>query len=87
VVLHRVCFLPIVALFLRFPQAGSEEGGRQLSPGRTTLRFSIMYTGDGLAFVVAYLVGGSNTLVTDAAGVVWHTASIAEAQPRLPSLR
>jgi amino acid permease len=39
-----------------------------------------MYAVTGLAFVVAYLSGGGNTLVTDAMGVVWHTRSIAEAE-------
>ena len=39
-----------------------------------------MYAVIGLAFVLAYLVGGSKTLVTDAAGVIWPTGSIAEAQ-------
>ena len=39
-----------------------------------------MYAAIGLALVVAYLVGGGNTLVTDAAGVVWRTGSIAEAE-------
>jgi hypothetical protein len=33
----------------------------------------------GLAFVLSYLVDRSNTLVNDAAGVVWQTRSIAEA--------
>jgi len=34
----------------------------------------------GLAYVVAYLSGSGDTLVTDAMGVVWHTRSIAEAE-------
>jgi len=39
-----------------------------------------MYAVTGLAFVVAYLSGSGNTLVTDAMGVVWQTGSIAEAE-------
>ncbi len=39
-----------------------------------------MYAVTGLGFVVAYLSDSSNTLVTDAMGVVWHTRSIAEAE-------
>jgi hypothetical protein len=34
----------------------------------------------GLTFVVNYLVGSTNTAITDAVGIVWQTRSIAEAE-------
>jgi glutaminase len=37
-----------------------------------------MYSVIGLTFVLNYVVNSSNTLVTDPAGVVWHTGSITE---------
>jgi hypothetical protein len=37
-----------------------------------------MYALMGLTPVLDFVVGGSNTQVTDAAGVVWQTRSIAE---------
>jgi hypothetical protein len=37
-----------------------------------------MYAVMGLTPVLTFVVGGSNTPVTDAAGVVWQTRSIAE---------
>jgi len=38
-----------------------------------------MYLVVGLTPVLTFLVGGTNSPVTDAAGVVWQTRSIAEA--------
>jgi hypothetical protein len=38
-----------------------------------------MYAVVGLTPVLTFLVGGSNSPVTDAAGVIWQTRSIAEA--------
>jgi hypothetical protein len=40
----------------------------------------ISYAVVGLTAVVSYLVFTGNTLVTDAAGVVWQTRSITEAE-------
>src|SRR5207237_7538546 len=40
----------------------------------------VMYAVIGLVIVVSYLVGSTNTAVTDAAGIVWQTRSIAEAE-------
>ncbi|HCJ35501.1 MAG TPA: hypothetical protein DHV65_14550 [Ktedonobacter sp.] len=34
----------------------------------------------GLVIVVNYLVGSTNTAITDAVGIVWQTRSIAEAE-------
>jgi hypothetical protein len=42
-----------------------------------------LYAGLGLTFVLSYLVNSVNRLVTDAAGVVWQTRSIAEAEARV----
>jgi hypothetical protein len=39
-----------------------------------------MYAVIGLVIVVNYVVGSTNTAVTDAVGVVWQTRSIAEAE-------
>jgi hypothetical protein len=39
-----------------------------------------MYGVIGLSFVLTYLVGHDSGPVTDAAGVVWQTGSIAEAR-------
>jgi hypothetical protein len=38
-----------------------------------------MYAVVGLTPVLTFLVGGTNSSVTDAAGVVWQTRGIAEA--------
>jgi putative membrane protein len=72
-------FFQLFALFLRFRRTGSKEEASAL-PRSYYAQAIIMYAVIGLAFVVAYLAGGSNTLVTDAAGIVWHTRSIAEAE-------
>jgi hypothetical protein len=39
----------------------------------------VMYAVVGLTPVLTYLVGGTNSPITDAAGMVWQTRSIAEA--------
>jgi uncharacterized membrane protein len=72
-------FFQLFALSLRFRRTGSAEEASAF-PGSYYAQALIMYTVIGLAFVVDYLVGGGNTLVTDAAGVVWHTGSIVEAE-------
>src|SRR5258708_4470751 len=72
-------FFQLFALSLRFRRTGSEEEASAL-PGSYYVQAIIMYAVIGLAFVVSYLGGGGNTLVTDAAGVVWPTGSIAEAE-------
>jgi hypothetical protein len=40
----------------------------------------VMYAVIGLVIVVNYLVGSTNSTVTDAVGIVWQTRSIAEAE-------
>ena len=70
-------FFQLFALYLRSRKAGRGEDVSAF-PRLYYAQAIIMYAVIGLAFVLAYLVGGSNTLVTDAAGVVWSSGSIAE---------
>jgi putative membrane protein len=72
-------FFQLFALFLRFRRTGSKEEAPAF-PRSYDAQALIMYAVIGLAFVVGYLGGGGNTPVTDAAGVVWHTGSIVEAE-------
>jgi uncharacterized membrane protein len=69
-------FLQLFALFLRLRQAGLAE--KRSLPRSYYAQAVVMYTVIGLTFVLNYVVGNSNTQVTDAAGVVWHTGSITE---------
>lgn len=69
-------FFQLFALFLRFRKAPRED--TPSLPRSYDAQAVVMYAITGLTFVLAYLVGSSNTLVTDAVGVVWHTGSIAE---------
>jgi uncharacterized membrane protein len=71
-------FLQLFALFLRYRRAGQEQA--QPMPRSYHAQAVVMYGLMGLTYVLAYVVGGTNTLVTDAAGVVWQTASISEAR-------
>jgi putative membrane protein len=70
-------FLQLFALFVRFRPAG-KEAERPL-PRSHYVQAVAMYAVVGLTPVLTFLVGGSNSPVTDAAGVVWQTRSIAEA--------
>lgn len=72
-------FFQIFALFLRLRRT---DGNKEAPDLRRSFdaQAIIMYAVTGLAFVVAYLSGSSNTLVTDAMGMVWHTRGIAEAE-------
>src|ERR1700730_10886134 len=72
-------FFQLFALFLRFRRTGNEEEASAF-PRSYYVQAIIMYAVIGLTFVVDYLVGGGNTLVKDAAGVVLQTGSIAEAE-------
>ena len=71
-------FLQLFALFLRFRSSGDEES--QPLPRSYYAQAIISYAVVGLTAVVSYLVFSGNTLVTDAAGVVWQTRSITEAE-------
>jgi uncharacterized membrane protein len=70
-------FLQLFALVVRFGLTGFESA-------RTFTRSSyaqavVVYAVTGLTPILTFLVGGSNSPITDAAGVVWQTRSIAEA--------
>lgn len=69
----------LFALFLRLRRT---DGKKEESafPRSFYAQAIIMYAVTGLGFVVAYLSDNSNTLATDAMGVVWHTRSIVEAE-------
>jgi putative membrane protein len=70
-------FLQLFALFVRLRPAG-KEAARTL-PRSSYVQAVVMYAVIGLTPVLTFLVGGSTSLVTDAAGVVWQTRSIDEA--------
>ena len=65
------------ALFLRLRKAPREA--TPILPRSYDAQAVVLYAAIGVSYILAYLVGGSDALVTDATGVVWHTASIAEA--------
>jgi putative membrane protein len=71
-------FLQLFALFLRFRRGADDES--QPLPASYYAQAGISYAVVGLTAVVSYLVFSGNTLVTDAAGVVWQTRSITEAE-------
>jgi putative membrane protein len=68
-------FLQLFALFVRF-RAGNETVKN--FPRSHFAQAVLMYAVMGLTPVLTFVVGGSNTQVTDAAGVLWQTRSIAE---------
>jgi uncharacterized membrane protein len=68
-------FLQLFALFVRFrPGNGAVENFPRSHFAQAVLMYAVM----GLTPILTFVVGGSNTQVTDAAGVVWQTRSIAE---------
>jgi putative membrane protein len=69
-------FLQLFALFVRL-RPGGDEATATL-PRSYFLQAVVMYAVVGLTPVLTFLVGGSSSTVTDAAGVVWQTRSIAE---------
>ena len=71
-------FFQLFALFLRFRSAAPEE--TQPLSRSYLAQAVVMYGVMGLAFVLTYLVDHGSSQVTDAAGVVWQTGSIAEAR-------
>jgi putative membrane protein len=70
-------FFQLFALVVRFRQVGQET--MRTLPRSYYAQAVAMYAVIGLNFVLSYLVVRTNALVTDAAGVVWQTRSIAEA--------
>jgi len=70
-------FFQLFALYLRFRKVG--QGEARPLPKSYYAQAVVIYAVIGLTFILAYLVG-SNTPVTDAAGIVWHTGSIYESE-------
>ena len=68
-------FLQLFALFVRF-RPGKETA--RTFPRSHYAQALLTYAVVGLTPVLTFVIGGSNSLVTDAAGVVWQTRSIAE---------
>jgi len=70
-------FLQLFALFVKVRPAGNEAERtfRRSSYGQAIVMYAVI----GLTPVLTFLVGGPNSQVIDAAGVVWQTRSIAEA--------
>jgi uncharacterized membrane protein len=72
-------FFQAFALYLRFRKASS-DGEEPTFKRSYYAQAIVMYAMIGLVIVVNYLVGSTNTAVTDAVGIVWQTRSIAEAE-------
>ena len=70
-------FLQLFALFVRFRPAGNAV--TRTWPRSHYVQAIVMYAAIGLTPVLTFFVGGSNSPVTDTAGIVWQTRSIAEA--------
>jgi uncharacterized membrane protein len=70
-------FLQLFALVVRYREFGNQTM-RTLSRSYYA-QAVVMYAVVGLTPVLTFVVGGANSPVTDAAGVVWQTRSIAEA--------
>jgi putative membrane protein len=71
-------FLQLFALFLRIRSAADVES--LPLPASYYAQAVISYAVVGLTAVLSYLVFTGDTVVTDAAGVVWQTRSITEAE-------
>jgi uncharacterized membrane protein len=72
-------FFQAFALYLRFRKA-SREGEEPTFTRSYYAQAIAMYAVIGLVIIVSYLVGSTNTAITDAVGIVWQTRSIAEAE-------
>ena len=70
-------FLQLFALVVRFREPGNQT--MRTLPRSYYFQAVLMYAIVGLTPVLTFLVGGSGSPVTDAAGVVWQARSIAEA--------
>jgi hypothetical protein len=70
-------FLQVFALFVRFRGAGADS---LPLPAPYYAQAVASYAVIGGSAVLSYLVFTGNTVVTDAAGVVWQTRSITEAE-------
>src|SRR3984893_156026 len=72
-------FFQLFALYLRLRQA-SRDGEEPTLPRSYFAQAIVMYAMIGLVIVVNYLVGSANMPIIDAAGIVWQTRRIAEAE-------
>ena len=72
-------FFQLFALYLRFRKA-SQEGKEPALPRSYYAQAIVMYAVIGLVIVVNFVLGSTNTAITDAVGIVWQTRSIAEAE-------
>src|SRR5437899_8143687 len=72
-------FFQLFALSLRFRKA-SREGEEPTLPRSYYAQPIVMYAVIGLVIVVNYLVGSTNTAITDAVGIVWQTRRSAQAE-------
>ena len=70
-------FYQLFAVFLRLRRSGQDAPAQ---PRSYYVQAVILYTLVGLPVIADYLTSGKDMLVTDMAGVVWHTESIAEAE-------
>jgi putative membrane protein len=75
-------FLQLFALFVRFWPGNATV---MKFPRSHFAQALLMYAVMGLTPVLTFAVGGSNTSVADAAGVVWQTRSIAESMATVAS--
>jgi putative membrane protein len=71
-------FLQLFAIAVTSGRLGVREPARSL-PRSHYVQAVVVYAIIGLTPVLNFLVGGDNSQVTDAAGVVWQTGSIIEA--------
>src|SRR5260370_15372248 len=72
-------FFQVFALSLRLRKA-SRDGEEPTLPRSYYAQALLMFAVIGLGIVAIYLVGGTNTAITDAGGILWQTRSIAEAE-------
>lgn len=72
-------FVQIFAIYLRYRPADADSEAAALPPAYY-VQALIQYAAIGAAFLVAYAVRRPDTLITDQAGVIWHSASISETQ-------
>ena len=72
-------FFQFFALYLRFRKA-SRDGEEPTFTRSYYVQAIVMYAVIGLVIVVNYLIGSTNTAITDAVGIVWQTRNIAEAE-------
>src|SRR6266852_7470750 len=70
-------FYQLFALYLRFRTASVQAQALTFKKSYYAQAI-VLYAMIGLVIVVNYLVGSTNTAITDAVGIVWQTRSIAE---------